>query len=999
MFEDIIKSLNSSFSSINRDNCKNIVINIHKIIYNKNISEDEYIFPSINEVSDRTSVDNYLERNKNFPDKYSANEVKSKIDGEIDVKLFFVKNLKKKTISWIQNITPNYEDGIIFEDSNVGIDICFDPKTNRFLIVLSKEDNIKTFEIKDRVKPTDYKILKLWYDFDFINSTKKEIHDFLWDSLNLEPINSEFYKNIKNFYISLTDQNNISEIELFTAKLIGKLIFLRFLKEKNFIDQSSLKIDKDLEQKSYFDQHLRKIFRKLDDLEFNTQHNDETVFIGSSVFEESDLEYEISLNINFPENFFYDFFTFLEKFNFTTDESTSDYLQIAIDPEMLGQIFEQLLAEINSDSEEVIDKRSEKGAFYTPRYIVDRICTQSLIANFESNFDDKNIVREFNILAHNSEIEYLKIADNFYISDENKEKIFNFLSTRLILDPACGSGAFPIGMLNLLMKIVKRLNIKNQNNYEIKRNLLQKSIFGVDIEPTAIEVTKLRALLSLLVEEEFNNENNFYLPNLELNFICANTLLPLEDTLSGEENLKLEKQLSKIRNDYYSNSNDKVLKLNLKKKYLKAIQQNQTLFSEDTRDDQIKSFNPFVNNSISNFYNSNIMFGVESFDLIVGNPPYISAQDMKKNQPDLREKLRKLYSQATGTWDLFIPFIELGLMSISQGGVVSMIVKNTLISSSYAKKTRNTLANLFLKEIVDYSSLKIFKDASVYPATFLVVNSQKNNLQTTFRSWIQSENKFRESLNTVTSSEDSWSFYFLDQNIRKIYDKINLFIDNNKTYDFFAGLTTGDAYKVKKVLQNNADADEEHFKIITTGLIDTFTSNWGSVEKSILKDTKSKYLNENENAKYPIISHKDLEIINQKKIEMASSKKLIVAGMIKPIKTFYDSNGGYLPFVQTFVLKVNDFDQKEIDFLYRYLNSNLFTFLLFTKFSGDRVGGGYLSIKKEMLNQSFFPNRELLQNIALLPKDDIDVLNEKINALFQLDPDEVQIMENFIFSQ
>ena len=388
MFEDIIKSLNSSFSSINRDNCKNIVINIHKIIYNKNISEDEYIFPSINEVSDRTSVDNYLERNKNFPDKYSANEVKSKIDGEIDVKLFFVKNLKKKTISWIQNITPNYEDGIIFEDSNVGIDICFDPKTNRFLIVLSKEDNIKTFEIKDRVKPTDYKILKLWYDFDFINSTKKEIHDFLWDSLNLEPINSEFYKNIKNFYISLTDQNNISEIELFTAKLIGKLIFLRFLKEKNFIDQSSLKIDKDLEQKSYFDQHLRKIFRKLDDLEFNTQHNDETVFIGSSVFEESDLEYEISLNINFPENFFYDFFTFLEKFNFTTDESTSDYLQIAIDPEMLGQIFEQLLAEINSDSEEVIDKRSEKGAFYTPRYIVDRICTQSLIANFESNFDD-----------------------------------------------------------------------------------------------------------------------------------------------------------------------------------------------------------------------------------------------------------------------------------------------------------------------------------------------------------------------------------------------------------------------------------------------------------------------------------------------------------------------------------------------------------------------------------------------------------------------------------
>jgi hypothetical protein len=200
-------------------------------------------------------------------------------------------------------------------------------------------------------------------------------------------------------------------------------------------------------------------------------------------------------------------------------------------------------------------------------------------------------------------------------------------------------------------------------------------------------------------------------------------------------------------------------------------------------------------------------------------------------------------------------------------------------------------------------------------------------------------------------------------------------------------------------LQNDKDPNEDYFKIITTGLIDSFNSKWGFIVKPILKKTKSKYLNEGEDAKYPIISHRELKVIQLKKVVTASNKKLITGGMIKPIKTFYDSMGEYLPFVQTFVLDVDGFDQKEIDFLYRYLNSNLFTFLLFAKFSGDRVAGGYLSLKKEMLNQPFYPNKELLQNIAQLPKENITILNEKINALFQLDPDEVQIMENFIYSQ
>ena len=143
------------------------------------------------------------------------------------------------------------------------------------------------------------------------------------------------------------ENNNIQNINLFTTKLMRKLIFIWFLKEKKLFEFERLLKDSTENDRDYYLNKLKFIFKEFDDLAFNLEQENNTIFIGSSIFEETNFEYSIEQELIFPNNFFELFYDFLDHYNFTTDESTSDYLQIAIDPEMLGQIFEQLLAKLN----------------------------------------------------------------------------------------------------------------------------------------------------------------------------------------------------------------------------------------------------------------------------------------------------------------------------------------------------------------------------------------------------------------------------------------------------------------------------------------------------------------------------------------------------------------------------------------------------------------------------------------------------------------------------
>lgn len=346
-----------------------------------------------------------------------------------------------------------------------------------------------------------------------------------------------------------------------------------------------------------------------------------------------------------PDEWFHKLFETLKTYNFTLDENLDFDVELSIDPEMLGRIFENLLAEISPDSGE--SARRTTGSFYTPRKVVSHMTDMSL---------RKYLLEQTNVAE--DKINALITIDNLDdlehpLNAAEKSQISQALYTLKSLDPACGSGAFPIGLLQKLVFMLEqtdtelefgkskfpknyftgKTHLSNNFNYLRKLLLIRDVIHGVDIQPVAVEISKLRCFLTLIVEQEvFDDKENRGLeplPNLDFQFVCANTLIKLDDEkqFSIWEDSQLEEQLSDIRQDYYS-TNSKKKKDALKKKYSEIANQELSLFGESKRTSQLKSFQPFVVNNQATFFDSRSMFGVVEFDIVIGNPPYVKIEHL-----------------------------------------------------------------------------------------------------------------------------------------------------------------------------------------------------------------------------------------------------------------------------------------------------------------------------------------------------------------------------------
>jgi len=193
------------------------------------------------------------------------------------------------------------------------------------------------------------------------------------------------------------------------------------------------------------------------------------------------------LKIDFPEKYFIDLLDFFEQYNFTIDENSPDDHEVGIDPEMLGHIFENLLEE-----------NRDKGPFYTPKEVVQYMCKESLIQHLSSHFNNRLDISLF--LRSHVVSDELAEKDNAVLLNELLDKI-------KVCDPAIGSGAFPIGMLQEIFEAKRFIypylkTSKDFNPSQIKKDIIQKSIYGVDIEKGAVDIAQLRFWLSLVVDEE-----------------------------------------------------------------------------------------------------------------------------------------------------------------------------------------------------------------------------------------------------------------------------------------------------------------------------------------------------------------------------------------------------------------------------------------------------------------------------------------------------------------
>lgn len=444
-------------------------------------------------------------------------------------------------------------------------------------------------------------------------------------------------------------------------------------------------------------------------------------------------------------------------YKFTIEENTPIEEEIALDPELLGKVFENLLAAYNPETGTTA--RKQTGSFYTPREIVNYMVDEALIAYLESKLEDLDDVQKRirHLVAYNNE--------EPLFDDAEKLRVIAAIDTVKVLDPACGSGAFPMGFLHKLVYCLTKLDPENihwqelqlekaeketgeayqigdreerrkrildieeafesnASDYGRKLYLIENCIYGVDIQPIAVQISKLRFFISLVVDQQVHTEiENFGirpLPNLESKFVSANTLVGIEkpqqmsirNTLIDEK----EKALAAVRNSLFTarKSITKRKFRDLDKQLRGAIA---TLLKNDGwRDDTatlLAGWDPFDQNLSAEFFDPEWMFGVTNgFDIVIGNPPYINAKEMQRTQLSLRHILKNSYQFLTDRWDIYIAFIEKAMTISSNKSVISLIIPNAFVRENYSKKLRDYLVTEKLIKRVVFYDYDIF-EASV----------------------------------------------------------------------------------------------------------------------------------------------------------------------------------------------------------------------------------------------------------------------------------------------
>ena len=426
----------------------------------------------------------------------------------------------------------------------------------------------------------------------------------------------------------------------------------------------------------------------------------------------------------------------LNRYKFTIAENTPIEEEVALDPELLGQVFENLLAAYNPETGTTA--RKQTGSFYTPREIVNYMVDESLIAYLQNAVRSRETIHGLpsetklrHLLSYNDE--------QHQFTDAEVEHLIAAIDTLKILDPACGSGAFPMGILHKLVFLLGKLDPRNAQwrqrqidrvqgaiaasekiddstfresaineleaeidsiNEAFERNeldygrklyLIENCIYGVDIQPIATQIAKLRFFISLIVEQKIDDtrENRGVrpLPNLETKFVAANTLLDIEKPtqllLRNPEVDRKESALEEVRRRHFTARTPRT-----KERYrnrdaelrseISTLLQSDGFPSETT--EKIAAWDPYDQNATADFFDPEWMFGItEGFDVVIGNPPYVRQEKIK----DLKPTLKKRYTCYTGAADLYVYFYERGLQLLSPNGIHTFICSNSWLDVNY----------------------------------------------------------------------------------------------------------------------------------------------------------------------------------------------------------------------------------------------------------------------------------------------------------------------------
>lgn len=449
----------------------------------------------------------------------------------------------------------------------------------------------------------------------------------------------------------------------------------------------------------------------------------------------------------------------LKRYNFTVEENTPFDQEVSLDPELLGKVFENLLASYNPETQTTA--RKQTGSFYTPREIVQYMVDESLVAHLKRTVGEEMEPQYRQLMQYSD--------DDVELTAEQRKSIMQSLYNCKILDPACGSGAFPMGILQQMVHILNRIDPGNEMwkemmlkeaidetseayrnlsdeerkesitdiersfdenvnrpDYARKLYLIENCIYGVDIQPIAIQISKLRFFISLVVDQNTNAAptDNFGirpLPNLEAKFVAANTLMGLQkkdaslfdsEAIKAKENeLKIAKhkifgaKTIRTKRKYRQIVND------LRLEIATMLKGNGAVGNDEAR--ELASWDMFDQNSSSPFFDPEWMFGIkDDFDIVIGNPPYVQLQANDGTLGAMYEKLN--YKTFVRTGDIYSLFYERGYQLLVSKGHLCYITSNKWMRAAYGEKTRKFFAEKTNpKVLIDFAGVKIFESATV----------------------------------------------------------------------------------------------------------------------------------------------------------------------------------------------------------------------------------------------------------------------------------------------
>ena len=694
------------------------------------------------------------------------------------------------------------------------------PETYRFSLV-SFDVEVDEYKVrKSFSNPRRYSYLlgegaKVYTPTKYL-SVKGRVKDAkdLLDRFSVEVLTKEFYNELFTWYqwalsdeIGVTFPNDRStesddrKIEEHLIRLITRLMFVWFIKQKKLVPDLLFEVDKlksllknfeatDGKQDTYYRAILQNLFfatlnNKIEERDFavdggfyenKVQYGIKTLFryadefsvpkeqiiqlfgkvpfLNGGLFEcldkdTPDSNGKIIYNDGFsrkkgrqsrafiPNMLFFDdskgIISILNKYNFTIEENSPLDVEVALDPELLGKVFENLLGTYNPETKETARKQS--GSFYTPREIVQYMVDESLVAHLKRTVGDE-LEDEYRKLINHTD-------ETIFLTDQQKSYIFKSLKACKILDPACGSGAFPMGILNRMLAIIERLPIPaNISIYDLKLYLIENCIYGIDIQSIAVQISKLRFFISLICEQIPNGDSadNYGikpLPNLETKFVAANTLIgltPKKVQLNLFEDPQIEvtrSELMQTRHKHFLASTSKQKKecrdedKKLREKLAKLLDNNGNFAPDDAR--QLADWNPYDQNASSPFFDTEWMFGIkDGFDVVIGNPPYVQLQ---KNRDAATELESQKYKTFARTGDIYMLFIEKGNRLLKESGNLIFITNSAWLRTAFGEKLKTFFANeTSLKKVIDLSDCDLFENAAVL-TTIIHLQKGRSGLQ------------------------------------------------------------------------------------------------------------------------------------------------------------------------------------------------------------------------------------------------------------------------------